>query len=111
MENTNEILSHDYEEPIIPNIEKFDMAEWLFQFDEEEPIVMAWSNSEEDPGELTFILKPSSDSMVYFKSEDGSKTFKLFSRLMSQERRDELKKQREEENEIIERLNSETPAE
>ncbi len=73
-----------------PEPENYDLAEWVCQFDDDEPIVIAWSNTKENPGELRFTLKPNSDSNVIFRSADGTKSFKLFSRSMSKERRDSL---------------------
>lgn len=107
MENQNLEPQENLEIPKIPDVEYFDMAEWLFQFDEDEPVVIAWSNSEEEGGQLTFTLKPNSGSNVYFQSADGAKKMKIFSRRMSPERRQELKEIQEKEREIKERLNYE----
>jgi hypothetical protein len=71
-------------------IENFDQAEWCFQFDDDEPISIAWSNDESEPGELTFMLKANNESRIVFQSPDGSKTLRLFSRSMSDEKRNEL---------------------
>ena len=111
MEKQNLQLKNELEIPEIPGIENFDMAEWIFQFDDGEPVVIAWSNSEEDPGELSFILKPNSGSRVTFQSADGSKKMSLFSRRMSEERRTELRELELKEKETIRRLNSENPPE
>jgi hypothetical protein len=107
----NQILQNqdDFTLPEVPGIENFDMAEWVFQFDDDEPVVVAWSNSEEDPGDLSFILKPNSGSNVFFQSSCGKKTLKLFSRRMSDERRKELKELKDKEKEIIQKLNNSTP--
>ncbi len=104
----NQILQNqeDFTLPVVPGIEHFDMAEWVFQFDNDEPVVVAWSNSEEDPGDLSFILKPNSGSNVIFQSSCGKKTLKLFSRRMSDERRNELKQLKAKEEAIIQKLNS-----
>ena len=75
----------------ILGIESFDQAEWVFQFDEDEPIVIAWSNDESEAGELSFVLKPNSGSNITFQSQDGKKTLRIFSREMTdgpRERRD-----------------------
>lgn len=71
-------------------IEYFDQAEWCFQFDDDEPISIAWSNDENEPGELTFMLKANNESRIVFQSADGTKTLRLFARSMSNEKRDEL---------------------
>jgi len=78
--NENEILG----------IEDFDQAEWVFQFDEDEPITIAWSNDETEPGELNFILKPNSGSSVSFQSVDGKKTLRIFSRKLTEKRKNQL---------------------
>jgi hypothetical protein len=93
----------------VPGIEVFDMAEWVFQFDEEEPIVMAWSNTEEDPGDLTFSLKPNSGSSIIFQSAKGDKKLQIYCRRMSEERREELREQKRKNQEYLEKLNSEFP--
>jgi|LakMenE18May11ns_1017448.scaffolds.fasta_scaffold8562930_1 hypothetical protein len=78
------------EEVQITTSKDYDLAEWVCQFDDDEPIVIAWSNSKENPGELSFTLKPNSDSNIIFRSADGTKSFKVFSRSMTKEKRDEL---------------------
>jgi len=78
------------EEVLIATSKDYDLAEWVCQFDDDEPIVIAWSNDKENPGELVFTLKPNPDSAVAFKTEDGAKSFKIFSRSMTEEKRDEL---------------------
>jgi hypothetical protein len=78
------------EEVQIATSKDYDLAEWVCQFDNDEPIAIAWSNDKENPGELGFTLKPNPDSNVIFQSADGTKRFKLFSRSMSKEKRDEL---------------------
>jgi hypothetical protein len=83
----NEIPGNESE---ILGIEDFNQAEWLFQFDDDEPITIAWSNTTDEAGELNFILKPNSGSSVTFQSNDGKKTLRLFSRRLTDERRDEL---------------------
>jgi hypothetical protein len=60
------IIPDEATEMKILGIEEFDQAEWVFQFDGDEPIVIAWSND---------------------ASEDGKKTLRIFSREMSDETR------------------------
>ena len=110
MENQINETGADFEIPEIPGVEEFDMAEWAFQFDDDEPVVIAWSNSEEEAGELTFMIKANSGSNVIFKSSDGTKTMKLFSRRMSEQRRQELREQRMREQELIEKINNQEPS-
>lgn len=100
----------DFGIPEIPGVEEFDLAEWVFQFDDDEPVVIAWSNSEEEAGELTFMIKANSESSVIFKSSDGTKTMKLFSRRMPESRRQELREQRIREQELFEKLNNQEPS-
>lgn len=107
MENQNLQPHNALGIPEIPGIENFDMAEWVFQFDNEQPVVIAWSNTEDDPGELSFVLKPNSGSNVIFQSSDGTKKMSIFSRRMSEERRAELRALKIKEEELIEKLNSE----
>jgi hypothetical protein len=71
----------------ILGIEEFSQAEWVFQFDNDEPVVIAWSNDTTEAGELSFILKPNSGSNITFQSQDGKKTLRIFSREMSDETR------------------------
>jgi hypothetical protein len=107
MENQSLQPKNELVIPEIPGIENFDMAEWVFQFDDEEPVVIAWSNSEEVPGELSFVLKPNSGSNVIFQSADGTKKMSIFSRRMPDGRRLELRELKIKEEEIINKLNSE----
>lgn len=111
MENIINNPGAEFELPEIPDIENYDMAEWLFQFDNDEPVVIAWSNTEEEPGELTFTLRANSESSIIFSNSDGTKKLTLYARKMSEERREELRIQRAKEQEILDRLNSETKSE
>ena len=74
----------------IIGIESFDQAEWCYQFDGDDPVVIAWSNDANEPGELTFMLKANNESNITFQSVDGDKTLRIFSRSMSEERREQL---------------------
>jgi hypothetical protein len=74
----------------IIGIESFDQAEWCYQFDSDDPVVIAWSNDVSEPGELTFMLKANSESNIIFQSVSGDKTLRIFSRSMSEERREQL---------------------
>jgi hypothetical protein len=58
---------------------KFKHPEWVFQFDNDEPVVFAWCEQEEDNPRLSFNLKAETNSTLFFKSP-GGKTFKIFSR-------------------------------
>ena len=64
------------------NFKKFKQAEWVFQFDGEEPIVFAWCNSPSNDGEddnLVLKLTPTSDCSLNFKSYTG-RELKIFAR-------------------------------
>jgi hypothetical protein len=95
----------ELEEMEILGIEEFDRAEWVCQFDDENPVVIAWSNDKTEPGELSFVLKARSDSSLIFQSEDGQKTFRLFARRMSDDRRAELDQHEETERKLREENN------
>ena len=71
----------------ILGIEEFKQAEWVFQFDDDEPVIIAWSNDESEAGELSFVLKANSGTNIVFQSPDGKKTLRLFPREMSEETR------------------------
>ena len=101
-----ENVMSESEELKILGIEQFDRAEWVFQFDDEEPIVMAWSTSKDEAGELSFILKANSGSNITFKSKDGTTSLQLFARRMSDERRAELDQIQKNEEELIEKINN-----
>jgi len=60
--------------------ENFKDAEWVFQFDDEAPVVFAWSDSSEEPGDVTITLKPNVKSRITFTNIDGNKVMSLYSR-------------------------------
>jgi len=89
MENkTNQIETVEIEATEIPGVSgslitsvvEFQRPEWVFQFDDNEPVVFAWSNDEEEPGEVNISLKGDSNSTLTFVDRDGKKTFKIFAR-------------------------------
>jgi hypothetical protein len=65
--------------------EKLEQCEWVFQFDDEEPEVFAWSTSTEESGNLSFILSANSASSMTFVSPHTGKKLNVFSRPMSEE--------------------------
>ena len=65
--------------------ENFKDAEWVFQFDEEKPVVFAWSNSSEEPGDVAITLKPNVKSRITFTNIDGTKVMSLYSRPITDE--------------------------
>jgi hypothetical protein len=76
----------------IAGIEEYKEAEWVFQFDEDEPIVFAWTDGKsEEPAEVKITLKPNSNSSVFFASHDLKKKLRIFCREMSDNTRQNLK--------------------
>jgi hypothetical protein len=53
---------------------KFENAEFCFQFDNEEPVAFAWG-----PGDLKITISPTTDGCTVFTDKNG-KTFKIFAR-------------------------------
>jgi hypothetical protein len=89
MEN-KEINPNDYilDTSNLPkDYQEFDQAEWVFQFDDEEPEVFAWSTNPEEAGNLSFILSANSSSSITFVSPHTGKKLNVFSREMSEETR------------------------
>ena len=73
------------EEQQVQQTEQFQQAEWCFQFFDNEPVVFACSDTDEDAGELILRIEPTANSSVAFS--DKGMTFKLFARPMSEETR------------------------
>jgi hypothetical protein len=72
--------------PKISDIEEYKEAEWVFQFDTEEPIVFAWSAKDEtEPGEVIITLKANSNSSISFLSAKGDKGLRVYARPISEE--------------------------
>jgi hypothetical protein len=71
--------------PSIDEIKSFERAEWVFQFDDEEPVVFAWSNDPSDPGEINISLKPDPSSRIIFTDKEGKRKFSLYSREISKD--------------------------
>lgn len=93
MENQN-LENQEQINHIQPEMVEYDQAEWVFQFDDDEPIVFAWSNnSDKEPGEVTITLKANSLSSVFFASSDLKKKFRLFARPMSDQTKMALKQE------------------
>ena len=73
--------------------EKLEQCEWVFQFDDDEPQIFAWTNedmTDEDPT-VTFTISNNKSAFISFTSKQNLKRFKLFARELS----DEGKKLRE----------------
>jgi len=71
----------------IAEIKHFKDAEWVFQFDDEAPVVFAWSDSSGEPGDITITLKPNEKSRITFTSINGTKIMSLYSRPITEETR------------------------
>ena len=65
----------ELKEEVVP----FNQAEWVFQFDEDEPTVFAWCNEPNDPTNVNLTLTPDTRTDVVFKSANG-KMMKIFAR-------------------------------
>ena len=65
--------------------ENFKDAEWVFQFDDEAPVVFAWSDDSGEPGEITITLKPNEKSRITFTNVNGTKVMSMFSRPITEE--------------------------
>jgi hypothetical protein len=66
---------------------KYENCEWVFQFDEDEPQIFAWTGEDiqydKDPT-VNLTLNNTENSFIQFKHKNG-KTFKLFARELSEE--------------------------
>lgn len=81
MEQTNNELEIIDQEQISlePTLVEFKQAEWVFQFDNNDPVVFAWVNDPNEPGELNLNLKPNNQSDLPFTDRNG-RSFKIFAR-------------------------------
>lgn len=64
---------------------KFDECEWVFQFDDDEPIIFAWTkenNLEEEP-KIVLTIDNIDGSNIEFRS-NGDKKFKIFARELTE---------------------------
>lgn len=77
---------------------RIDDCEWVFQFDEDEPQVFAWTdddiNKDEEP-KVIFSISNIENSFISFKDKKTEKSFKLFARELSDEGRELRNKQKE----------------
>ena len=73
-------------------------CEWVFQFDNDDPQVFAWTdpelNKDEDP-KVIFSISNIENSFISFKSSKTDKSFKIFAREISEEGKNMREKQRE----------------
>jgi hypothetical protein len=68
-------------------VEKLEQCEWVFQFDEDEPQIFAWTseNSPEEEPTVTFTISNTKDAYISFTNRNSGKKFKLFARELSEE--------------------------
>jgi len=62
-------------------------AEWCFQFDDNDPVIFAWSKENEEAGDFTLTIPPIAGTAATFKCPNTGKTFSLIVRPMSEETR------------------------
>jgi hypothetical protein len=63
-------------------VEKYEECEWVFQFDEDEPQIFAWTSEEdtdEDPT-VTFTIGNNKNAYITFTNKTNTKTLKIFAR-------------------------------
>jgi hypothetical protein len=62
--------------------EKLEQCEWVFQFDNDEPQVFAWTSEDmtnEEPT-VTFTISNTKDAYISFTNKETLKKFKLYAR-------------------------------
>jgi hypothetical protein len=68
--------------------EKFEQCEWVFQFDEDEPQIFAWTGEDtsknEDPT-VTFTIGNTKNAYISFTNQKSNKTLKIFARELTEE--------------------------
>lgn len=78
-------------------------CEWCFQFDDGEPHVFAWTDdeiqSDENP-EVNFTISNAKQSYISFTHGESGKTFKLFSRELTDRGRELRKAAKERMNNL-----------
>ena len=77
---------------------KYEECEWCFQFDEDEPQIFAWTDSnlpsDENP-KVVFSITNLENSYITFQNSKTGKLFKLFARELTEEGKQLREKQRE----------------
>ena len=76
------ISVQEKEEILKENI--LEQAEWCFQFDENDPTVVAWSTKDSDPGDFSILIPAVEGTAAVFKCPETGKTFKILVRPMSE---------------------------
>ena len=66
--------------------EKLEQCEWVFQFDNDEPQIFAWTSEDmtnEEPT-VTFTISNNKDAYISFTNKDTLKKFKLYARELTE---------------------------
>ena len=66
--------------------EKYEQCEWVFQFDEDEPQIFAWTNEsdvDEDPT-VTFTIGNRKNAYINFTNKENGKKLKIFARELTE---------------------------
>ena len=87
IENEQEVTLEPIGEVKMAPPEKLEQCEWVFQFDEDEPQIFAWTSedmTDEDPT-VTFTVSNTKDAYISFTNKETGKKFKLFARELSEQ--------------------------
>jgi hypothetical protein len=87
IENEQEVTLEPIGEVKIAPAQKLEQCEWVFQFDEDEPQIFAWTSedmTDEDPT-VTFTVSNTKDAYISFTNKETGKKFKLFARELSEQ--------------------------
>ena len=87
IENEQEVALEPIGEIKMTPPQKLEQCEWVFQFDEDEPQIFAWTSedmTDEDPT-VTFTVSNTKDAYISFTNKETGKKFKLFARELSEQ--------------------------
>jgi len=87
IENEQEVTLEPIGEVKMAPPQKLEQCEWVFQFDEDEPQIFAWTSedmTDEDPT-VTFTVSNTKDAYISFTNKETGKKFKLFARELSEQ--------------------------
>ena len=86
IENEQEVEAVKLENPNntlqLAKPEKLEQCEWVFQFDNDEPQIFAWTSEDmtnEEPT-VTFTISNTKDAYISFTNKETLKKFKLYAR-------------------------------
>jgi len=85
MEKNIETQENELNNGVNQATERLTQAEWCFQFDNEEPIIFAWSREEGDVGDFVLNIPAIAGTAATFKCPRTGKNFSLLVREMSEE--------------------------